>query len=197
MASLLTEPATTSSGPVFKHLDSYRPQARFHQLASILPSLTDLIFVLCLAAVVRAGGYFLSADGDAARHLTVGDYLLSISRLLREDVFSFTMFGQPFVPYEWLAEIASAASYRFFGLAGPVLLHGATIALTFSLVFARLKRRGDSPLLALAVILLVTATAQIHWLARPHLFTMLFTVIFMDILQRVREGREGRERRMG
>src|SRR5207302_1137648 len=100
---------------------SDRAGARSHQLAFILPSLTDMIFVLCLAAVVRAGAHFVSGDGDAARHLTVGEYLLGTGRLLREDVFSFTLFGQPFVPYEWLAELASAASYRVLGLAGPVL----------------------------------------------------------------------------
>src|SRR5207302_4145884 len=168
---------------------SDRAGASFHQLAAILPSLTDMIFVVCLAAVVRAGAHFVSADGDAARHLTVGEYLLSTGRLLREDVFSLTMFGQPFVPYEWLAEVASAASYRVLGLAGPVLLHGAIIALAFSLVLARLKRRGDSPLLALGIILLVTATAQIHWLARPHVFTFLGTAVFCLILDDWRAGR--------
>ena len=85
MASILTEAAPTSSEPVFKHSDSERAGARFHPLAVILPSLTDMIFVICLAAVVRIGNYFVSADGDAARHLTVGEYLLSTGRLLRED----------------------------------------------------------------------------------------------------------------
>jgi hypothetical protein len=189
MSSILTEAAVTSSEPVSKHLDSDRAGARFRQLASILPSLADMIFVLCLAVVARTGSHFVSADGDAGRHLTVGEYLLSAGRLLREDVFSFTMFGQPFVPYEWLAEVASAATYRVLGLAGPLLLHGAVIALTFSLVFAWLRRRGESPLLALAVVLLVTATAQIHWLARPHVFTFLGTAVFCLILDDWRAGR--------
>ena len=189
MASILTEAAPTSSEPVFKHSDSERAGARFHPLAVILPSLTDMIFVICLAAVVRIGNYFVSADGDAARHLTVGEYLLSTGRLLREDVFSFTMFGQPFVPYEWLAEVASAASYRVLGLAGPLLLHGAVIALAFSLVHARLRRRGESPLLAVGVVVLVTATSQIHWLARPHVFSFLGTAVFCLILDDWRAGR--------
>src|SRR5438105_2184889 len=186
---MLTEAAATSSFRGFKKLDSDRAGERVPQIASILPSLTDLMFVLCLAAVVRAGAYFVSADGDAARHLTVGEYLLGTGRLLREDVFSFTMFGHHFVAYEWLAEVASAASYRVLGLAGPLLLHGAIIALTISLVFSWLRRRGGSLLRAIAIILLVAATAQIHWLARPHVFTFLGTAVFYMILDDWRAGR--------
>jgi hypothetical protein len=189
LTNIVAEAAATSDEPVFKHRDSQRAEARLHQLASILPSLTDMIFIVCLAAVVRTGDYFVSADGDAARHLTIGEYLLSTGRMLREDVFSFTMFGQPFVPYEWLAEVASAASYRVLGLAGPLLLHGAVIALTLSIVFARLKRRGDSALLAVGVIVLVAATTQIHWLARPHVFSFLGTAAFCLILDDWRAGR--------
>jgi hypothetical protein len=193
MASTLTEVAATSSDVVFNSGDSNRPTARFLWLAHILPSVADMMFVICVAVVVRMGSAFVSADGDAARHLTVGDYLLSTGRALHEDVFSFTMLGQPFVAYEWLAEVASAASYRALGLAGPVLLHGATIALTFSLVLARLRRRGDSPLLAVAVVMLATATALVHWLARPHVFTFLGTAVFCLVLDDWRAGRLSRK----
>src|SRR5262249_20241147 len=36
---------------------------------------------------------------------------------------------------------------------------------------------------------LACAASAIHWLARPHLFTMLFVVILMSILDHVRQGR--------
>jgi len=51
------------------------------------------------------------------------------------------------------------------------------------------KRRSGNPLLAIALTVLAAAGSTIHWLARPHLFTMLFTVVFLAILERVREGR--------
>ena len=35
---------------------------------------------------------------------------------------------------------------------------------------------------------LVTGASAIHWLARPHLFTLLFAVIFYSLLERVHEG---------
>src|SRR5207248_9232751 len=123
--------------------------------AYLLPSSPAVRFILCLAIAVHVGSTLVSADGDAARHLTVGEYMLAAGGALHEDLFSFTMFGQPFVPYEWLAEVASAASYRLLGLAGPVLLHGTVIALTFSLVLARLRRHSESTLLTVGVAFLV------------------------------------------
>ena len=33
------------------------------------------------------------------------------------------------------------------------------------------------------------ASSSVHWLARPHLFTLLFAVVFYGVLERVREGR--------
>ena len=37
--------------------------------------------------------------------------------------------------------------------------------------------------------MLAAASSSIHWLARPHLFTMLFLVLFYGALENVREGR--------
>jgi hypothetical protein len=42
---------------------------------------------------------------------------------------------------------------------------------------------------AIAVTMLAAAASSIHWLARPHLFTLFFLVIFYAALEQVREGR--------
>lgn len=147
----------------------------------LIPTIGQLIFTICLAVVLMVGPKFVSADGDASRHLTVGEYMLS-NGILRQDVFSHTKAGEEFVPYEWLAETASALTYRVAGLAGPVLLHGAAIALTFALLYSHLRRRGHPLLLALAVTLLAAASSALHWLARPHVFTFLGTAVFASAL---------------
>ena len=82
----------------------------------------------------------ISADGKAARHLTVGEYILATRSVPGQDLFADAMAGTPFVPYEWLAEVASAASYRLAGLAGPVLLHGTAIGVTFAPLFRHVRR---------------------------------------------------------
>src|SRR5437764_859569 len=82
------------------------------RLAHLLrPTFPDLFLIACLLGSVVTGSRMISADGDPARHITVGEQMLSTHRILNTDVFSYTKGGEPFVPYEWLAEVISAASY--------------------------------------------------------------------------------------
>ena len=46
-----------------------------------------------------------------------------------------------------------------------------------------------TPIVAIAVTMVAAAASSVHWLARPHLFTLLFLVLFYSALERVREGR--------
>lgn len=144
--------------------------------------MADLVFLTCFLGAVHSGSLMLSVDGDPGRHLAVGEYILASGGIPRVDLFSHTMAGQPFVPYEWLAEVASAASFRAAGPAGPVLLHGAVIGLAFWVLLAHLRALGNPPLLALLVTMLSLATSMVHWLARPHLFTFLGAAAFAAIL---------------
>lgn len=148
----------------------------------LLPSLVDLFVVICLFVALKSGDVMLSADGDPSRHLAVGNWIVSNGAIPDRDVFSHTMAGQPFVPYEWLAETASALTYRWIGLAGPVLLHGAIIGLTFAVLYRQLRGRGHPLLLAAAVALLALSVSTVHWLARPHVFTFLGTALFSAVL---------------
>ena len=113
--------------------------------SALLPPVQDVVFLSTLIAVVRGGSIMLSLDGDPARHLTVGSYILASGRILDSDPFSHTMAGQPYAPHEWLAEVAAAVTYNWAGPAGPVLLSGAVIGLTFALLFTHLRSRGHAP----------------------------------------------------
>ncbi len=139
----------------------------------LLPSLGDMIFLVIFCTVVAYGSRALSADGDPARQLRLGEYILSTGTLPRVDLFSHTRAGQPFVPYEWLAEVVSAASARALGLAGPVLVHAVLIALTFVVLYAALRARWHGPLLTGGIVMLAAATSSIAWIVRPHVYTML------------------------
>src|SRR5215213_3375573 len=127
------------------------------------PSVRQLTFFLCLGYSIVVGGNMLSADGDPSRHLVVGERMLATASIPHRDLFSHTMAGRPFVPYEWLAEVASAASFRVAGLAGPVLLHGAVFGLALVLLFQQVRDRGHSLAAALATVLGTLSVTSIHW----------------------------------
>src|SRR5688572_11906804 len=128
--------------------------SRAGQLVSrwIFPSVADLLFLVCLLTAVSQPGPLLSTDGDPARQLTIGEYIISTGTLPRSNLFSHTLADEPFVPYEWLAEVVNALTYRAFGLAGMALVHGALVGLTFSVLFVALRARGHGFLLSTAVV---------------------------------------------
>jgi hypothetical protein len=53
-------------------------------------------------------------------------------------------------------------------------------------------RRGDDVVVAFGAVVAAAATASSHWLARPHLLTVLFLVIWNILLEQVCAGRLGR-----
>lgn len=171
---------------------AYRAAARRRSSTAggwVIPAVADVVFLICLIGALVTAGRMISSDGDPGRHLAVGGHILRSGAIPHEDLFSHTMAGTAFVPYEWLAEVASALSYQWMGWAGPVLLHGAAIGLTFALVFGQIRGRGVGLLLALAVTALAVTVSALHWLARPHVFTFLGTAVFASVLDRWQAGK--------
>jgi hypothetical protein len=149
------------------------------------PSLYDIIFVIWAIVVPVGFGFrLLNSDGDLARHLRLGEIMLDRRGLLREDVFSLTRAGDTFLAFEYGSELLYAAAYRAAGLAGVAVLAGLVLALTYALVARFVIRRGGDPLLAYLVSMAAAVLSAAHWLARPHLFTMLFVVLLLELLQR-------------
>jgi hypothetical protein len=151
------------------------------------PSLFDIVFLIW-AVVVPIGfsGRLVNSDGDLARHLRLGELMLSRHALVRTDVFSHTAAGKPFLAFEWGSEVAYAAAERLGGLALVSVLAGLILALTFALLARFMVRRGGDPLLAYLVSMAAAVLSAGHWLARPHLFTLLLVVVLLDLLDRER-----------
>ena len=150
----------------------------------IRPSLFDIIFVIWAIVVPVGFGYrLLNSDGDLARHLRLGQIMLDQRALLWQDVFSFTRAGQPFLAFEYGSELLYAGAYKVAGLAGVAVLAGLVLALTYALLARFLIRHGGDPFLAYLVSMAAAVLSAAHWLARPHLFTMLFVVLLLELLQ--------------
>ena len=151
--------------------------------AWLAPSLADVVFVALLGFILALRTHQLfNSDGDLARHLAVGRQILSDGAISTVDLFSHTKGGEPFVPYEWLSEVVFALTYQQLGLGGVAVLSATLAALPFLLLTRWMIRDGTNVFLA---ILLVTAGAlatSIHWLARPHLFTILLALLWTRAL---------------
>ena len=164
---------------------------RPHFAVRLLPSLTDVAFLMPLAFVfLRMGGApGMLGDGDTGWHLRTGEWILANHRVPTQDMFSYTKAGQPWFAWEWLWDVAFGWLNLQWGMAAVILASMLVICFTSVLLFRLLRRQCGNPLLAVAVMFFVTGGSAVHWLARPHLFTLLFTVVFYSILERVKEGR--------
>ncbi|NWF62846.1 MAG: hypothetical protein HXY38_00945 [Chloroflexi bacterium] len=151
----------------------------------VLPKLSDMLFIAIFASVLLYGPRLFNLDGDLGRHIAIGNYMIQEGTIPVRDVFSHSMEGESLVPHEWIAQIAFAISDRWLGLNGPVLLTAMIISLAFAIKFKESTERG-APLLIAAVILVWAAVASsIHWLARPHIFTLLFLSLWSYQLEKL------------
>lgn len=152
----------------------------------LLPSLSDWLFAALIAWLFIAGSGWntLLADGDTGWHIRTGEYILDNRRLPDADLFSFSRAGERWYAWEWLADVAFAACYRQLGLKGVVLLAGIVIALYLTVLFRYMLWRGANAFIALAVCLLGVGASGIHFLARPHVFTLLLLAISLWLLER-------------
>jgi len=130
----------------------------------------------------------MNVDGDLGRHITLGNHIITSRSIPTRDVFSHTKLGDPLTPHEWLADVIFALAHRAAGLDGIVWITALIIGAAFWLVYKQSLDLSSMSLLALAGTILAAAAASLHWLSRPHIFTILFTVIWITELEKLRIG---------
>ena len=166
-------------------------EAKSNPLLRFMPSLTDVAFLMpILFLFLRLdGAKMMLGDGDTGVHIRTGEWILANGRVPDQDIFSFTKAGQPWFAWEWLWDVIFGWMHQHWGMAAVVVVNILLISATCALLYRLVRRKCGNVLLAIGVTFLAVAGSSIHWLARPHLFTLLFVVIFYSMLERVREGR--------
>jgi hypothetical protein len=152
-----------------------------------LPSLTDVAFLLPIIFQFNelGGATAMLGDGDTGWHLRTGEWILAHGQVPHHDMFSFTRPGQPWYAWEWLWDVTFGLLHQHFGMPAVIAVSVLLLSLTSALLYRLVLRKCGNPLLAIAITGLADACSSIHWLARPHLVTMLFSVIFLHIVDRV------------
>jgi hypothetical protein len=143
-----------------------------------------VVFIL-IALLVPIGlqDPLLNSDGDLARHLAHGRYILAHGHLITTDPFSFTRPGAPFLGFEYGSQIIFAAAERIGGLPAVAILAGLLLAVTYAMLASFMLRRGVDPLLAYLATTIGAALGAGHWVARPHLFSLLLSLLLLEMLE--------------
>jgi hypothetical protein len=90
---------------------------------------------------------------------------------------------RPFVAHSWLGSVILALAYRAGGLPAVTVLATAVLALAYSLIALLLRRHRLDARLVVAGAFTAVLLGTMHWLARPHIFTVLAAAVLIHLLE--------------
>jgi hypothetical protein len=149
----------------------------------LLPSASDLIYIGILSALIFTPlAVKLLGDAGVGWHIRTGQLILTSHSIPRTDPFSSTMSGKPWFAWEWFYDAAIGALANLAGLNAVAWFTAAVIAYVFAWMFRLLVRREMNFIYALLLVMFALSASTLHFLARPHVVTWLFTLAFFWVL---------------
>ncbi len=128
----------------------------------------------------------LFRDSDTGWHIRTGEMILTSHALPRADPYSFTRAGEPWFAWEWGSDVIIGAADRMAGLPGVVWLFVISIAAVSWLWFRLNWTIGGNFLIACLLASPMLSTSNLHWLARPHVFSWIGMLILLTAFETAR-----------
>ncbi|PLX98719.1 MAG: hypothetical protein C0623_12010 [Desulfuromonas sp.] len=132
-----------------------------------LQKLVFLTFFSCAVWLV----IFPIKDFDTFWHLANGTAMLDQKRIINEEIFSYSVYGKPFINHSWLAQIIMSTIHQI----GGIILLIATKAVITSFIFLIIFKssrilRASIPLAAFSGYAAILAGLS-RYVVRPQLFS--------------------------
>jgi len=143
----------------------------------VMPSIGDLLFIMIFLLLLSLGARLLD-DGDTGWHIRIGEQIWKTFSIPHQDLYSYTMPDQPWFAWGWLSDVIFAVVHTVLGLNGIVILSALIFSLTFSLLFRFLLKQGTDLILSAILVIIAASASTLHCLARPHIFSLLLTLIW-------------------
>jgi len=115
-------------------------------------------------------------------HLRAGQWMLENGQILRQDLFSFSTNGAPWMNYSWLWSVSFAWLHGLFGISGLVLVKALLIAIGFGIAAYSLVRRGVSPFLVMLLLGAAVPMARFRFMLRPQSMVFLGLALLIVLL---------------
>ena len=137
-----------------------------------------LVFLGTLIFVIRP-----IEDPDYWWHLKTGEYIVQQKQIPFVDDFSFSATGKPWIAHEWLSEVIMYGIFKVGGIPFTVIFFAVLILVSFAMTIFRTETRKNLYALGGALILGVILSTPVLW-ARPQIFTLVYTSLFLFLLDR-------------
>lgn len=163
---------------------------RSNALSYLIPRVQDIFFFSIFAAVLLLGNRMLNMDGDLPRHILVGQVIAQTHKIPTAEPFAYPYQNTPYVSHEWLSDLFLFKIFSLTGLAGTIVVSATILATAFYLLFRTSVARFNMRIPLIVLFLLGVAATSIHWIARPHLFSMLMLAIWLIMTDRLARGEQ-------
>jgi hypothetical protein len=147
-----------------------------------------IVLPIWLVAIFFFFLFPVGGDGDFWHHLNTGRYVSELLSLPKEDEYTFTAEGGPWVGYAWGAGVILYQTYNRLGPIGINILVALIAVLTFGLLYYYIKSLGVSKKIAIFCLTMAAPIIAIRWPPRPEIFSypLLMFILIIDILRKNR-----------
>jgi hypothetical protein len=139
------------------------------------------VFTLLYVLALFDGARKLFRDSDTGWHIRTGERILKTGELPRTDPYSWTKPGKEWVAWEWASDVVMGWAHGWGGLGGVALVYMGAIAGCTWLWFRLTWRCGGDFLIACLMASPMLSTVNMHWLARPHVFSWMLLLGWLMI----------------
>ncbi len=145
-----------------------------------------------LAFLISSLTIFSMSNNDIWIHLKTGENVLKTWHVPDKDPYSFTASDHDYVAHEWLSGVVFYLVYAAGGVNALIFFKGAIIAATCAALFGACWFRKDRLTVLFPCLTLMLFIGSARYLERPHIFSYLFTALYLLCYFAWREG--GRRR---
>jgi len=151
------------------------------------------LLIAITAIAVFAMAVRVPASPDMWWHLRCGAVQWQLRAVLKQDIFSHTAAGTPWVNQSWLPQLAIYGLYTLAGFPALALSVAVLATVTSLFVLWNVQPRGQyGPFWRAAVVIWAAISSGRVWAPRPHMITLVMTAIWVFLLDRHRRRERAR-----
>jgi hypothetical protein len=153
----------------------------------LIPGPSEAVFIFLLIIILIGGRHALFNDPGTLWHLRLGRDILATGTVPRCDHLTFTRTNTPWVDQSWGFDVLLALLVVHAGWSSVVALTVLLLAGVYAAMARGLISDGISPVTAVVVTLLMAAIGSVHFLIRPHVFTLALVYVTLRVCQKQHE----------
>jgi len=119
---------------------------------------------------------------DIGFHLAAGEWMVNHGEIMKNDVFTYTQFGDKYIDLNWFYQIIIYSVFNNFKSHGLVIFNAFLIAFSFLLLLSRIKTMM-SPNYNLISFFMLVGIQALPMEIRPHVFSWVLLNLILYVLE--------------